>query len=100
MNCRGLVVLTETHYPGWTATVDGRETAILEAFGAFRGVVVEGGEHTIEYAYRPVSVLAGAALSMCGIIAVAAICVVSRVRRRAAGGKRGRRWQGAHALSK
>jgi hypothetical protein len=71
MNCRGLVTLSDTWYPGWRATVDGRETAILPAYGALRGVVVDRGEHTIEYVYRPMSVMGGAALTVLGLVLVA-----------------------------
>lgn len=57
--CRGIVILTDTWFPGWTATVDGREAQIHEAYGFVRGVVVDGGAHTVELRYRPRSVLLG-----------------------------------------
>jgi hypothetical protein len=71
MNCRGMVVLTDGWFPGWRATVDGRAAVIEKAYGAFRGVVVEAGEHTIEMRYRPSSVFIGAALTgLAGAIAL------------------------------
>jgi hypothetical protein len=63
MSCRGMVILTDTWFPGWRATVDGRAAPIEKAYGAFRGVVVDGGDHTIEMRYRPSSVFIGAALT-------------------------------------
>jgi hypothetical protein len=63
MSCRGMVVLTDTWFPGWRATVDGRAVEIEKAYGAFRGVMVEAGDHTIEMRYRPWSVFVGAALT-------------------------------------
>ncbi|HTB10413.1 MAG TPA: YfhO family protein [Bryobacteraceae bacterium] len=63
MSCRGMVILTDTWFPGWQATVDGRPAAIEKAYGAFRGVVVEAGNHSIEMRYRPWSVFAGAFLT-------------------------------------
>ncbi|MBM3748031.1 MAG: hypothetical protein FJW34_19775, partial [Acidobacteria bacterium] len=39
--CRGLVVLADTAFPGWRASLDGRRVPIREAYGAVRGVVVE-----------------------------------------------------------
>jgi hypothetical protein len=73
MNCRGMVVLTDSWFPGWRATVDGRAAVIEQAYGAFRGVVVEAGEHTIEMRYRPWSVFIGAAMTMlAGAIALLA----------------------------
>ena len=64
IDCRGMVVLTDAYYPGWKAQVDGRGTAIHEAYGFVRGVVVEGGEHAVEFVYRPASVMMGALLSL------------------------------------
>lgn len=53
MACRGLVVLSETFYPGWRATLDGHPVEILEAYGALRSVVAPAGTHLIEFQYRP-----------------------------------------------
>jgi uncharacterized membrane protein YfhO len=73
MNCRGMVILTDTWFPGWRATVDGRPAKIEKAYGAFRGVVVEAGDHTIEMRYRPWSVFIGASMTvLAGLIALAA----------------------------
>lgn len=70
MRCRGMVILTDTWFPGWRATVDGKRAKIERAYGFVRGVVVEPGNHTIEMRYRPVSVYLGGALSLlaCGIV--------------------------------
>lgn len=67
--CRGMLVLTDTWYPGWRARVDGRRAAIYEAYAVVRGVVVGPGEHTVEFRFRPASVYAGAALSLLGLAA-------------------------------
>ncbi|HNY39197.1 MAG TPA: hypothetical protein PKJ41_02330 [Bryobacteraceae bacterium] len=83
MGCRGMVVLTDTHFPGWKATVDGVETPILEVDGAFRGVVVGAGSHRIEMVYRPVSVLAGAAMTGMTWLGGAVLFVFNRRRRKA-----------------
>ena len=69
--CRGMVILTDTWFPGWIASVDGRAAKIEKAYGAFRGIVVEAGDHTIEMKYRPWSVFLGAALTaLAAIIAL------------------------------
>lgn len=48
----GVLVLSETSYPGWTATLDGREVPILRADYAFRGVALPAGRHVVEMSYR------------------------------------------------
>lgn len=68
LQCRGMVIDADTYYPGWVASVDGKPTAIYEAYGFLRGVVVEAGRHRIELAYRPKSVYWGAGLSALGIL--------------------------------
>jgi hypothetical protein len=73
MQCKGMVVVGETYYPGWQATVDGRPAPIYEAYGFLRGVVVDSGRHRIEMSYRPKSVYWGAALTGIGLLAAALI---------------------------
>ena len=70
LQCKGMVILADTYFPGWTAYVDGQQTKIYEPYGCLRGVVVDGGDHTIEMVYRPWSVLAGGALSLLGLVTV------------------------------
>jgi hypothetical protein len=69
LECRGMVTLTDTWFPGWRARVDGRTARIYEVYGGVRGVMVDGGRHTIEMRYRPGSVFLGAALSLFAAIA-------------------------------
>ena len=69
--CRGMVILAETNFPGWRALVDGKPARVWNAYGALRGAVVEGGEHTIEFRYRPLSVYLGAALTTLGVLMTA-----------------------------
>lgn len=80
LNCRGLVILSEAHFPGWRARIDGRDAEILAPFGALRGLIVEKGEHHIEYSYFPASAKQGAAAFGAGIIFVFAALWFSRKR--------------------
>ena len=68
LSCTGMVILAETDYPGWTATVDGKSARVWEAWGALRAVVVEAGEHEVMFRYRPISVYGGAGLTALGIL--------------------------------
>jgi len=57
------LVLADTWYAGWSATVDGRPATVLRANLAFRAVPVPAGRHRVEMRYRPASALAGLAIS-------------------------------------
>ena len=65
LSCPGMVILTDAWFPGWRATVDGRSARIEEAYGAVRGVMVGAGQHRIVMRYYPMSIFAGALLSLC-----------------------------------
>jgi uncharacterized membrane protein len=75
--CRSacLVVLTDLHYPGWEATVDGHPTEMYRANMLFRAVRVDRGTHRIEFRYRPWSVRLGL-LATCGTLGLLVVAVV------------------------
>lgn len=60
----GLLVLTDTYYPGWTAKIDGTPTQIIRTNWAMRGIIIPKGIHTILLTYAPKSVLYGILLSI------------------------------------
>jgi len=47
------LVLSEVNYPGWKATMDGKETPIFTAYYLFRSVYLEPGTHEIVFAFMP-----------------------------------------------
>ncbi|MFA7000949.1 MAG: hypothetical protein WC352_02245 [Candidatus Omnitrophota bacterium] len=50
----GFFVLTNTHYPGWSARLNGVEVPLLKAYGLFQALELPaGGKHSIELTYRP-----------------------------------------------
>jgi len=57
------LVTSETHYPGWKAWVDGRETPIYYSNVAFRGLPVPAGRHRVVMEFRPAILWVGAAIS-------------------------------------
>jgi hypothetical protein len=59
-----LLVLSENHYPGWRASVDGRTAEIVRVNYNQRGVALPAGKHLVTFVYRPISLLAGLAVSL------------------------------------
>ena len=71
----GIVMLTDSNYPGWNAYLDGRRVPILAANYLFRGVVAPAGSHTIEFRYEPNSYFYGGLISLCALLLVLAWAV-------------------------
>lgn len=74
----GYVLLTDSWYPGWSARVDGREATIERSDYIFRAVRVSAGSHRVEFEYRPLSLYAGASLSLIALGFLVGIYVWSR----------------------
>ncbi len=67
MACKGLVVVSDNWYPGWTAEVDGRPARIWKVNTVIRGVVVDPGRHQVVMRYRPFTVYFGFACLLLGL---------------------------------
>jgi len=63
-----ILVLSANHFPGWRAYVDGKFVTNLRVDYNLRGVVLPAGEHTVEFIYRPKSVLIGVVISLLTLI--------------------------------
>jgi uncharacterized membrane protein YfhO len=59
-----LLFMSETWYPYWHATVDGKETPIYRANYAFRAIVVPKGEHTVKFYYEDPNYITGRSVSL------------------------------------
>ena len=67
---RALLVLTDTWFPGWKASVDGRDVPIERVDYLIRGVPVPAGKHEVEFRYEPASWRAGWIVSLLALIAI------------------------------
>jgi hypothetical protein len=63
-DANGILVVTDLAYPGWKAELDGRATPLLKSDGYLRAVALPAGEHRVVFQYRPVSVYAGAGVTI------------------------------------
>jgi hypothetical protein len=78
----GWLVLTDTWYPGWQATVDGQPARIWQANAAFRAVRLEQrGLHQIAFVYKPRTFTFGLWTSLLTLVTV--IVVVAFAQRAA-----------------
>lgn len=84
----GLLVLSDTFYPGWKARVDGRDTPILRADVNLRAVAFPAGRHTVVFTYEPATVRWGIVLSLAGALAALAALGFIAARARRAGTRR------------
>lgn len=60
---RALLILSDTWFPGWKASVDGLEKPIYRANFNFRAVLLEPGEHRVVFRYAPQEATLGMCIS-------------------------------------
>jgi hypothetical protein len=63
-----LLILSDLHYPGWRATVDGEPVPLVRANYLMRAVALKPGAHTVRFEYKPRSFRIGAALSGAAVV--------------------------------
>ncbi|HQJ51352.1 MAG TPA: YfhO family protein [Anaerolineae bacterium] len=69
----GYLVLTDSWYPGWRVSVDGRDAPLLRADFLFRAVYLTAGEHRVEFTYQPESFRTGGWISAAAAVFVVAL---------------------------
>lgn len=74
----GFLLLLDTYFPGWKATVNGTKSPILRADYNFRAVQLPAGKSVIRFTYQPASFRLGIVLFLAGLaIVVALLCGVA-----------------------
>ena len=64
------LVVTDSYYPGWSASVDGKPVTLYATDVAFRGIEVPAGRHEIEMRFRPRVLWWAAAVSLVALLLV------------------------------
>lgn len=82
MGAPGILVLSDTYYPGWEATVDNIPAKILRANYAFRGVPLGKGTHEVRFSYEPASFRYGAAVSGATVVVIIVYYLIAFIRRK------------------
>ncbi len=69
-----LLFMSETWYPDWSATIDGKPTTIYKADYAFRAIKVPAGDHTFKLTFEDPHYKTGRAISLtANILAIAGL---------------------------
>ncbi|MEQ1633780.1 MAG: hypothetical protein ABL997_15475, partial [Planctomycetota bacterium] len=64
----GLLVLADTYFTGWSATVDGEDAEVVRVDHSMRGILVPAGARTVRFHYTPSRQQLGLALFGCGLL--------------------------------
>jgi len=76
------LVLSETYYPGWKASVDGTEEPMYRAYYLFRAVYLEKGNHEIVLTFKPESARRGTQLSLISLTLTCILLLSGLIRKR------------------
>ncbi len=74
----GVLVLSETTYPGWSASVDGKLAPLLIADYAFRGVALTAGRHRVEMRFHSRPTEIGLVAGLLGLVFLLMLSGVGR----------------------
>jgi len=72
-SAEGMLVLSNIHYPGWQAKLDGQPVEIYRVNGIFQGVYVPSGQHQLVLSFEPVSFKWGIWISLAGVLVLGVV---------------------------
>lgn len=80
---QSVLVASEINYPGWEATVDGKQTEIYTADYLLRGIVLPAGEHRVEMRYTAPAARSGGIISALSLLMIVGLLLKVRASREA-----------------
>lgn len=75
----GVLVLADNWYPAWKGFIDDKEVTVHRVNGAFQGIVLPAGNHTVEFRYISEMDWMGRVLTLAGLLAAALMIVAGAV---------------------
>lgn len=78
---RAALIVSETNYPGWEATIDGQPATIFNADYLLRGVIVPEGKHRVQMRYTAPAARRGAIISVLTLLTLIGMTIFSRFRK-------------------
>jgi uncharacterized membrane protein YfhO len=70
MKEKGLLVLSDTYFPGWKAFVNGKKEKIYRANYNFRAIPLEAGDYDIQFIYDPITFKIGISISLITLMGI------------------------------
>lgn len=77
----GLLILSEVWYPGWKAYDNGIEIEVIKTNQVLRGVLLEQGEHIVEFNYQPKSFMVGKAISLVTLLCASLFLIIIKFKK-------------------
>jgi hypothetical protein len=74
---RSFLVLSDTYYPGWQASVDGKPAHIFRTDYVLRGLVVPAGQHRVYFVFCPQTLLVGFIITVVTLLILGATSLAS-----------------------
>jgi hypothetical protein len=78
-----LLVFNEIYFPGWNVKVDGQPEQIQPVLNGLRALTVKGGNHEIEFTFRPPSYFVALGVSLASFLAFLVLALRLRSRLKA-----------------
>lgn len=72
------LILTDTYYHGWEASVDGNDVRILRSNFAMRAIELAPGKHRVKFVFRPRSFRIGAWISLLSLVTLVGLWLTKR----------------------
>ncbi len=69
-NAPTFLVLSDTYYPGWQSTIDGKKTRVFVTNYLGRGIILPKGKHIVKFEFKPLSFHLGLGLSLASFFAL------------------------------